>query len=239
MMKKRFEKGYGKTLRGMFYLVNPVKKRIMETNCIVHKYIDYKAIDILNFDGYKVESLFLKKHIESINEGVKWADQDFKSTNHFYSIVKGRGLFGFSNALTECIKYYNSSINYYDAGDIKKSMFYLGAACHLIQDTTVPQHVNNKLLKEHRKFELWIIGKYMSDKSFIAESGLIKYGTIDEFIRKNAEMANKTYRKYFKICNQDDRYLKIATTILKEAQRTTAGFMLFFFNNIELNKKIN
>jgi phospholipase C len=234
---KRFERTYGSTLRGMFYLVNPVKKRIMETNCIVHKYIDYKAIDILNSDGYVVASTFLKKHIASINDGVKWADQDFKSTNHFYNIGKGRGLYGFSNALTECSKYYNSSINYYDAGDIEKSMFYLGAACHLIQDSTVPQHVNNKLLKEHRKFELWIIGKYMSNKSFIAENGLIKYNSIEEFIRNNAEMANKTYLKYISIIQHEDRYYKIATTILKEAQRTTAGFMLFFFDNIELNKK--
>lgn len=234
---KRFERTYGSTLRGMFYLVNPVKKRIMETNCIVHKYIDYKAIDILNSDGYVVASTFLKKHIASINDGVKWADQDFKSTNHFYNIGKGRGLYGFSNALTECSKYYNSSINYYDAGDIEKSMFYLGAACHLIQDSTVPQHVNNKLLKEHRKFELWIIGKYMSNKSFIAENGLIKYNSIEEFISNNAEMANKTYLKYISIIKHEDRYYKIATTILKEAQRTTAGFMLFFFDNIELNKK--
>lgn len=234
---KRFERTYGSTLRGMFYLVNSVKKRIMETNCIVHKYIDYKAIDILNSDGYVVASTFLKKHIASINDGVKWADQDFKSTNHFYNIGKGRGLYGFSNALTECSKYYNSSINYYDAGDIEKSMFYLGAACHLIQDSTVPQHVNNKLLKEHRKFELWIIGKYMSNKSFVAENGLIKYKSIEEFIRNNAEMANKTYLKYISIIQHEDRYYKIATTILKEAQRTTAGFMLFFFDNIELNKK--
>lgn len=236
-MKTKFERTYGSTIRGMFYMVNPVKKRIMKTNCIVHKYINYKAIDILKLDGYGAESEFLKKYIDSINDGVKWADQDFKSTNHFYSVVKGKGLYGFSNALTECSKYYNSSINYYDAGDIGKSMFYLGAACHLIQDSTVPQHVNNKLLKEHRKFELWIIGKFMSDNSFVAESSLIKYNSIEEFIRKNAEMANKTYLNYINVIKQEDRYYKIATTILKQAQRSTAGFMLFFLNNIELNKK--
>jgi phospholipase C len=236
-MKNKFERTYGRTIRGVFHMVNPVKKRIMKTNCIVHKYINYKAIDILSLDGYEAESAFLKKYIVSINDGVKWADQDFKSTNHFYSVGKGRGLYGFSNALTECSKYYNSSVNYYYAGDIEKSMFYLGAACHLIQDSTVPQHVNNKLLKEHRKFEMWIIGKYMSDDLFIAKSGLIKYNSLEEFIRKNAEMATKTYFNYINIIKHEDRYNKIATTILKEAQRTTAGFMLFFFDNIELNKK--
>jgi len=77
----------------------------------------------------------------------------------------------------------------------------------------------------------------MSNKSFIAENGLIKYNSIEEFISNNAEMANKTYLKYISIIKHEDRYYKIATTILKEAQRTTAGFMLFFFDNIELNKK--
>ena len=32
-------------------------------------------------------------------------DQDFKSSNHFFSIlVKEKGLYGFSNALLECKK---------------------------------------------------------------------------------------------------------------------------------------
>ena len=62
---------------------------------------------------------------------------------------------GFSNALEECKKYYNTTLNYTKAGDFNEALFYFGAACHLIQDATVPQHVNNKLLKSHRKFELW------------------------------------------------------------------------------------
>lgn len=232
-MKNMFESGYGKTLSGVFYVVNPIKKRVLKTNCTVHKYIILQAVEILKNDGLSKEYEFFKKYIKNINEGVTWADQDFKSSNHFYHLEKGRGLYGFSDALTECSKYYNHAINYFDAGDIQKAMFYFGAACHLVQDATVPHHVNNKLLKSHRKFELWIVSKLMSDYSFEAFSNLVKYEKVEDYIVNNAVMANSTYLKYRNLKNKEERYAAIAISIVKEAQRTSAGLMINFYNDIE------
>ncbi len=232
-MIKILEAGYGKTLTGVFHVVNPIKKRIMKTNCTVHKYIIIKSIEVLKNDGYMEECIFYKKYIKNLNEGVTWADQDFKSSNHFYHPEKERGLYGRSDALTECRKYYQHALNYYDAGDIQKAMFYLGASCHLVQDATVPHHVNNRLLKSHRKFELWIVGKLMSDYSFEAFSGTVKYDELEEYITKNAAMANTTYSKYRNLQDTEERYAAIAVKIVQEAQRTTAGLMLNFFNDIK------
>jgi len=236
-MKNKFEHGYGKALSGVFHVVNPIKKRVLKTNCTVHKFIIIQAIEILKNDGYIEEHNFFKKYVKSLNEGVTWADQDFKSSNHFYNIGKGRGLFGFSDALTECNKYYRQSVNYYDAGDTLKAMFYFGASSHLVQDATVPQHVNNKLLKSHRKFELWIISRLMSDYSFEAMSGIVKYSNVDDYIINNAIMANSTYIKYINVKNTEERYASIAIKILKEAQKTTAGLMINYYNDIK-NLKI-
>jgi len=231
-MNKKFEHGYGKAMSGIFHVVNPIKKRVMKTNCTVHKFIVIQSIEILKNDGYLEEYNFFKKYVKNMNEGVTWADQDFKSSNHFYHPDKEKGLFGFSDALTEFNKYYIKAINYYKAGDTVKAMFFLGAASHLIQDATVPQHVNNKLLKSHRKFELWIVSKLMGDYSFAATSGVIKYDKVEDYIKNNAALANYAYWQYINIENMEERYASIAVKILYEAQRTTAGLLINFYEDI-------
>lgn len=236
-MRDRLEKTYGNVLKEIFTAVNPVKKKILKTHCTVHKFIMIQAVEILRNDGYEEEYNFFRKHVRFLNAGVTWADQDFKSSNHFYHITREKGLYGFSNALTECKKYYGRSVSYLSLGDIEKALFYFGAACHLVQDATVPHHVNNKLLKNHRKFELWIIGRLMTDYSFEANSGTVIYDTLEDYIKNNAIMANSTYIKYLGIDSRDERYGKVATIILKEAQRTTAGLMVKYYNEIK-NPKI-
>lgn len=197
-MNNRIEKTYGSALRGLFHAVNPLKKKFLKTYCTVHKFIVIQALEILENDGYIEEYEFFKKNVGYINKGTTWADQDFKSSNHFYHFSKGRGLYGFSNALSECKKYYEKSLHYLKEKNIERSMFYFGAACHLIQDVTVPQHVNNKLLKSHRKFELWIISRLMSDFSFMANSGVVRYCNLEDYIVNNAFLANNTYLKKYK-----------------------------------------
>lgn len=231
-MRERFEKTYGTALRGMMTAVNPIKKKIIKTHCTIHKFINMQAIEILRNEGYIKEQEFFKKHIIPLNEGVSWADQDFKSSNHFYHFSRGKGLYGFSDALTECKRYYGKSIAYMKVGDVDKAMFYLGASCHLIQDMTVPQHVNNKLLDSHRKFELWIIKRFMSDYSFLIDKGILRYKTLDDYIKTNALVANNVYLKYLNIADREERYGKMASAIIKEAQNSTAGFLIDYYETI-------
>ncbi|WP_039655571.1 zinc dependent phospholipase C family protein [Clostridium tyrobutyricum] len=232
-MKGKFERTYGGAVKKIFFAVNPLKKKIMKTNCTVHKFIIIRSIEILKNDGYEAQYNYFRKNVSSLNSGVTWADQDFKSSNHFYHVSKGKGLYGFSDALTECKKYYSKSIYMAKDNNVEKANFYFGAACHLIQDVTVPQHVNNRLLKSHRKFELWIIGRLLSDYSFIAYDKVVRYEHLEDYIRNNAVMANSTYIKNLNIKKTYDRYQKIASCIIKEAQRTTAGFMLDYYDKIK------
>jgi phospholipase C len=232
-LKKRFESTYGKTLKGLMVTVNPIKKRIMKTHCIVHKFINIQSVEILENLGYSEVHTFYKGYIQELNKGVAWADQDFKSTNHFYHHTKGNGLYGFSNALIEFDKYYKSALKFIEAGDTRQGLFYFGAACHLVQDATVPQHVNNKLLKSHRNFELWIISKLMSDYSFPIYNEIINADNIQDYIKGNAVFANETYLSYANTVNKEERYKKISTLIVQRAQKTTAGLMLDFYNEIK------
>lgn len=231
MLKKTIEKILGETFKGVFIAVNPIKKKIIKTYCIVHKFINIQALEILKNEKRNEAYEFYKKYIKYINEGATFADQDFKSSNHFYHVDKKKGLYGFSDALSEFKKYYNKAISYYKTGDTTKGMFYLGAALHLSQDATVPQHVSNKLLKQHRKFEQWIISRLLTDYSFEAVNGIVRYKTIDEYVKNNAEFAFETSNKYKNIVDEERRYHDTATEIIIQAQRTTAGILLDFYEN--------
>lgn len=232
-MKKKIEATYGKTLKALMTTVNPIKKKIMKTHCIVHKFINIQAIEILKNKEYDEVYSFYKANIKELNNGVAWADQDFKSSNHFYHHNKGTGLYGFSNALTEFHKYYNRALKFVEAGDLRQGMFYFGAACHLVQDATVPQHVNNKLLKSHRNFELWIISRLMSDYSFPIFNEIIEQDNVEDYIKNNALFANKTYISYANVVDKEEKYKKISVLIVQRAQKTTAGLMLNFYNEIK------
>ncbi|SHH25317.1 zinc dependent phospholipase C family protein [Clostridium grantii] len=235
-MKKKIEHTFGKTIKSVMFAVNPIKKLILKTHCITHKYINDKSVIILKNEGYQKEYEFFKSHLKCINEGVTWADQDFKSSNHFYHYEKQRGLYGFSNALDECLKYYDKALAYIEAGDMNKGVFFFGASCHLIQDATVPQHVSNHLLNKHRNFELWIISKILSNYPYGVEKGIKDYESVDMYVKKNAVFANKIDMKYDYIKNIEMRYKKISEEILREAQITTAGFMLDFYRVINKEK---
>ncbi|AEB75501.1 zinc dependent phospholipase C family protein [Clostridium botulinum] len=225
-MKTLMERAFGRTARGFMGAVNPIKKVIIKTHCITHKYINNKALQLLKNQGYTHEYRCLKKYITDINAGVTWADQDMKSINHFYHFNQKKGLYGFSNALEECRKYYRLSLKYLDLGELHKSMFYLGASCHLVQDVTVPQHVNNRLLKKHRDFELWIIKQVLLGYNFETQKDIKRYKSIEEYIQKNASIANKVYFRYNGIRSKEEKYMNVACAIIEEAQLTTAGLMI-------------
>lgn len=236
-MKKAIEKTYGKALRTMMITVNPIKKKVIKTPCTVHKYINNQGIIILRNEGYNEIADFYSYFIDSINEGATWADQDFKSSNHFYHITKERGLYGFSNALEETKKYFNLSKDLYRKGDKDEAMFYLGAGAHIIQDMTVPHHVNNRLLDKHRGFELWIIGQVLTSDKFAVNEGIIKRNSVEGFIKENARKAKEICLKHTHVEDREKRYSKIAEEILTEAQRSTAGVFLYYYETIVKNKK--
>ncbi len=226
------ERSYSYLYKKVVRAVNPLKKRVIRTECIVHKFINKQAIEILRNDGHDEVYSQLSGYIDDINEGAVWADQDFKSSNHFYNPNTKKGLYGNSNAKDECIIYYKRALKEYFRGDFETSMFYLGAACHLIQDLTIPQHANVELLHNHRAYENWVIRMHNKQQQFKVEKGGIYLNSIEGYINLNTKKALDTHKKFTSIKNEHMRFYKTTSVVLVMAQKTTAGLMYNFFYDI-------
>lgn len=111
-----------------------------------------------------------------------------------------------------------------------KSFFYLGAALHLIQDVTIPQHVNIRLLEDHRQFENFVKRTYENVNAFQAYQGAYLLSSIENYIKFNARIALKIYRQFRMIKNDESRYYHITKCTLPLAEKTTAGAMVLFYN---------
>ena len=86
-MKDRFERDCGKLISQTFRVINPIKKKIINTDCEVHLFIQSNALDILRGEGYDKQVQFYKNYEPYINRGLVWADQDFRSYFHFYNFL--------------------------------------------------------------------------------------------------------------------------------------------------------
>ncbi len=228
----RLETTYNLVLNRIFNLVNPIKKSVKKTECKVHIFLNYYGLEILFENKYLKEYNFFKSYLNTIDEGVVWADQDFKSSSHFYNPDKKRGLYGRKNAIDLCIEYYTKAINQWRYGNKHKSMFYLGAAVHIVQDMTVPQHANIKLLDDHYQYESFVKKTYKSLIGFNEEKKPYILGSIRDYIRFNSRVSLKVYRRFKNIKEDDCRFYRILKCTLPLAKRTTAGVFLLFYNDI-------
>lgn len=229
------EKLYSYVFKKILKTVNPVKKRIMKAECIVHKFINTQSLIILKNDGHMEAYALMQSYISDINAGVVWADQDLKSNNHFYNPHRNKGLYGSSDAKKECISYYTRALNEYCYGNIKASMFYLGAACHLIQDLTVPQHANVNLLNNHKSYENWVIRTHRHYDEFKLKEGGIYFNSLTHYIDFNSKEAINIYNRNSHVEDNQVRFHIITSKVLTMAQATTAGLMLKFYKDIATN----
>jgi len=230
------EKTYGFLFKYTLFAVNPLKKAIIRTECRIHKLINIQALTILRNDGYEDAYSFFSDHIFQINEGAVWADQDFKSSGHFYNPVKKRGLFGNKNALSLAVEYYTNALKCWYSDDTDKSMFFLGAALHIVQDMTVPQHANIRLLDKHRQFENFIQKNYLYSSKVIAYRGGYYLDSIEEFVKCNARVAIKIFTRLKDIKDTEKRFYTISKFILPLAQKSTAGCFIRFYRDISSKK---
>lgn len=229
---KLTEKSYDYFLNVVFGVSNPVKKAIIHTQCSVHKFINIQALQILLNDKREKEYNFFLSYITDINKGTVWADQDFKSTCHFYNPYKKKGLYGRKNAMDLAVDYYSRALGLWKAGDFSTSMFYLGATLHLIHDMSIPQHANIRLLDNHKQYETFVKRSYQYVHEFRAEKGAYLLDTIEEYIKFNARVALKIYKQFKSVENDEKRYFLITKCNLPLCQRTTAGAMVMFYHDI-------
>jgi phospholipase C len=226
------EKTYGKMFKTVLWAANPFKKAFKKTLCEVHVFINEQSIEILKNDGFYDAYRFYSENKKCLNDGVVWADQDFKSREHFYNPYTHRGLYGCKSSKQRFEKYYGCALVHWDCGDRDKALFYLGAAVHLVQDSTIPQHGSIRLLKGHRKYEQWIHKVHDNFLPYSVSKGGIYYSNPLLYIEKNAMEAITAYIKYSLIRKPSERFYRIADRTFPLAQKTTAGCLLNFYNRI-------
>lgn len=218
-------------LKTVFGIANPVKKVIIKTQCEVHKFINVQAVSLLKNEGYIKEHAFFAEYIAEINDGAVWADQDFKSTSHFYNPYKKKGLYGRKNAMQLGTEYYTKAIQLWKSGDKEKSMFYLGAALHIMHDMTIPQHANIRLLDNHKQYETYVKRTYQHILDFRAENRVYLLDTIEEYIKFNARVAMKVHKRFKNIMDDEERYYRVTRCALPLSERTSAGAMVMFYRD--------
>lgn len=228
-----FESTYSYLFSKILSFINPVKKSIKKTECIVHIYLNNRALNILLKEGYVNEFNLFNNYIEYLNKGVVWADQDFRSSNHFYNPISKKGLFGRKNAMDLALEYHDKALKYWSMKKIKKAIFYFGATLHLIQDMTVPQHANIKLLDNHHKYEKYVLKTYKSINEFDIESKPYILNSVNEYIKFNSKAALKIHKKYKNIEDDDIRFHKTINCLLPLATKTTAGALILFYKEIK------
>jgi phospholipase C len=226
------ERSYDTLLKAVFGISNPVKKSIIKTQCKVHKFINIHALNTLRNDKCEREYNFFLSYIEDINKGAVWADQDFKSTHHFYNPYRKKGLYGRKSAMDLAKEYYSRALDLWKNGNFNKSLFYFGAVLHLIHDMSIPQHANIRLLDNHKQYETFVKRSYQYVQDFKADRGAYLLDTIEEFIKFNARIALKIHKRYKSISDDEERYLLITKCNLPLSQRTSAGAMIMFYNDI-------
>lgn len=227
----RIETVYNRILTGIFTLANPIKKTVKRTECKIHICVNYYALGIIFDDGQINKYNLFNAYIDNINEGAIWADQDFRSSNHFYNPNKKKGLFGRKNAMDLALDYYSQAITLWPTNR-NKSMFFLGAAVHIIQDMTVPQHANIKLLGNHRQYESFVKKQYMHFESYSEDLKPYILESVSKYVRFNSRLALKIYDRFKNIKEDEKRFLRTTKCTIPLAIRTSAGLMIMFYNDI-------
>lgn len=232
MIMDLLENTYSNFLRVAFAVLNPFKKAIIRTQCTIHKFINVQATEILKNDGYTSAYHFFRNYMRPLNDGAVWADQDFKSSQHFYNPTTKKGLYGRKNALDLGKSYYEKSIKLWERGEFEKSLFYFGACVHLVQDLTIPQHANVRLLDDHKQYETFVKRSYQYVKDFNVEHGSILFHSIEDYFHFNGKVAMKIYKRLKRIEDDEKRFYHTTKCILPLAERTTAGCMVLFYKEV-------
>lgn len=237
-MKERIEVICGRLISRTFKIINPIKKKLINTDCEVHLFIQKSALDVLRDEGYEKQVKFYS-HFESyINQGLVWADQDFKSYFHFYNPQDKRGMYGHTaNAMTLANTYYKNALYFISEGDYENGMAYFGAMCHVMQDVTIPQHAKRKLLDNHKQFETYVKLNYRKVKRFKTKESPLLYNSISDYIEFNSRSALNFDYMYKNINNYKTKFYLVAFNALNLAQRSTAGCMLMFYDDLEKIRK--
>ena len=196
-----------------------------------HVFINEQARQILFNDGYRKVAHFFSMFTGQLDSGVVWIDSGLKSVSHHYDPDTGSGIWFWPSAAEKCSEFFSRALQQWQSKRHARAVFFLGAAVHLIQDLCVPHHASCKVFGGHVDFEDWA-GRRKSH--YKVDSGGT-YGISENpegWVVENAGVAKGYYSQVAD--NLPEGYHRAAEALLPRAQQTTAGFLMLFYNRLNV-----
>lgn len=196
---------------------------------VTHNICNQQAVQIMKSDGWYSEAGFLSKNLDQIDMGTSWADINCRGFSHCYNPVTKRGYFNCPSAVEECRKYFDLAKSSFIKHRYGRAFFYLGAAVHLVQDLCVPHHSHNVIFNGHQRFEKWTeahVENYLVSSHGLYNSAIKDPG---EWVIKNAQASFDLFSFTKNTLITD--YHEAAKAMFPRAQKTSAGFFLFFLES--------
>jgi phospholipase C len=218
------------SLRTISFMDNPAWQQIDSSYCVTHQYCNDQALGILQKNGFIKEAMLLAAYYQQLQNGVIWADLNWKNIHHFLHPTTRRGFWHFSNAACDYQQFFSMAIKHIRQGCIESSIFYLGAAAHLVQDMCVPHHAKCQLFDGHKKYELWV-EKNLPNFSF-TQNVEIAGTNPSGILVKNAATALELY-PYVNAEAEIEQYKQATAILLPLTNQSTANLFCYFFARVK------
>jgi len=208
----------------------PFQKLIDQTSP-THQFINSQALMILSADGRVNEARWLHQFLSEFNSGCDWADSGWMNIGHMYDPRTQAGFNGWPNAVELAQTYWNRASDLYLQRNFPQAFFYLGAAAHLVQDLCVPHHAAARVFAGHKQFEQ--MARRHRHEHAVNHSGL--YNLSDQasgWIVGNASYTRECYSHCITTDLDPGLRWNAIADLLPRAQRTTAGFVSAFIEQI-------
>lgn len=218
------------SLKNVSFIDNPSWQQMDPSYCVTHQYCNDQALAILQKNGFIQEVMLLGAYYKQLQNGVIWADLNWKNIHHFLHPSTRRGFWHFSNAACDYLQFFSMAIKYMRQCCIEDSIFYLGAAAHLVQDMCVPHHARCQLFDGHKKYEMWV-EKNLQEFSF-AQNGEVDGSNPVGILVKNAATALDFYT-YVNAEAGIEQYKKATEVLLPLANQSTVNLFCYFFARVK------
>lgn len=218
------------SLQTITFIDERIPQSIDRSYCITHQYCNDQALAILQENGFIHEVMLLRVYYEQLQDGVVWADLNWKNIHHFLHPHTRRGFWHFSNAALDYLQCINAAIQYVRQGCMRQAIFYLGAAAHLVQDMCVPHHAKCQLFDGHKKYEVWV-EKHLPEFSF-SQPGEMHFSNPVRILFENAGTALDLY-SYVSAEAGVKQYKQATEVLLPLANQSTVNLFYYFFTRVK------
>lgn len=170
--------------------------------------------------------------------------------DHFFNwwTHSGKGLIAGPSSATYAEEQYALAVKAWKKDDRSQAMYHLGAAAHLVADACTPPH-STFLVPGHRSYEEWILGH--QDKMLASSKGIYRNqfatdsghggerwssnhtrGWVDQCAHRGSEYIANAIQPPSDDPLLNEQAAKDTTQLLWTAQRITAGYLDFFFDEV-------